>query len=317
MADLSFLFGGWGGDCFKGQDTGGGAYFIKVGQEPRDDVMAPSDPDFYLPLMQQLHGKRILHRIPHIIPTRNGDLSIGLDSARVTVTGYIDGVQIGEESLSDAQLSELARSVGVLHGCLPRLTFAKPLVDTYEIPFDSRLRLLLDPASRQESQSSEIGLKLDRALADHAAELLVYLSHLDILQRDLSRRDRAKVVCHTDIHAGNLMNGSDGSLYILDWENACIGSPEQDLIFFAGDERFWDVFWPHYRSEYSEACVDPIALEFFFYRRHLEDIADFIIRIKGKNGTDEQDNDDLQEIEGCIADLSTIPSTIEKVRKAL
>jgi spectinomycin phosphotransferase len=68
------------------------------------------------------------------------------------------------------------------------------------------------------------------------------LEQLKALQTYARNADKRKVICHTDLHGGNLMTDERGILYILDWENALIAPPEHDLFFFAGEKNFWELF---------------------------------------------------------------------------
>ncbi|MBX3265320.1 MAG: phosphotransferase [Acidobacteria bacterium] len=58
----------------------------------------------------------------------------------------------------------------------------------------------------------------DSAIEEEFNELSVWLE------------DRASVLCHRDFHAANLMVRSDGSLAIIDHQDARIGSPAYDLV---------------------------------------------------------------------------------------
>jgi len=45
---------------------------------------------------------------------------------------------------------------------------------------------------------------------------------------------------HTDVHEGNLLRGSDGRLYLLDWEDAGLGEMVFDVALVLG----WNCVWP-------------------------------------------------------------------------
>ncbi len=140
-----------------------------------------------------------------------------------------------------------------------------------------------------------------------------HLKYLKELQAYVKRANKPKVVCHTDLHGGNLILDEDGNLHILDWENAMIAPPEHDMIFFAGVDNFKKTFWPHYISKFPTASIDPKILRFYFYRRGLEDIADFVLRILRRDGDPERDKEDIGWMMGCLTELEQIEDTISWV----
>ena len=123
------------------------------------------------------------------------------------------------------------------------------------------------------------------------------------------------VVCHSNIHGGNLLKSNDGQLYLLDWENAMIAPPEHDLMFFAGEPGFFESFYPINSHHVTSSRINLKLLEFYFYRRALEDLADFILRINSRTGTPERDSEDLHECLGILDGLPKIEKTVAKIRK--
>ena len=125
------------------------------------------------------------------------------------------------------------------------------------------------------------------------------------------------VICHTDLHGGNLMMDDQGNLYILDWENALIAPPEHDLFFFTGDERFWNVFLPLYERQFGPVSIDIEVLRFYYYRRTLEDIAGFVFRILQGDGGEERDREDIEWLKGNLTDLKNIEKTVSGIQTKL
>jgi len=121
------------------------------------------------------------------------------------------------------------------------------------------------------------------------------------------------VVCHTDLHGGNLLVDSRGNLYILDWEGAMLAPPEQDLFFFAGQDTFWDLFWPNYQREFGPARLDVDMLAFYYYRRGLEDLADWLPRILYAGQGDEKDRETLYWTAETLKDLAHVETKLDKI----
>jgi spectinomycin phosphotransferase len=146
-------------------------------------------------------------------------------------------------------------------------------------------------------------------------DILGHLGRLRELQT-LARMTRREVVlCHTDLWGGNLIQGDDGSLYILDWEGAVLAPPEHDLYPFTG-ERF-GVFLATYEREFRPVSLDGDIVRFYLYRRNLEDLTDWVFRILYENTDDEQDQNDLRGIvEDCMSGWPCLEGGISEVLDA-
>ncbi len=63
--------------------------------------------------------------------------------------------------------------------------------------------------------------------------ILDLVARTERLAQVLRARSPAQIVCHTDLHAGNILIGVDGRLYIVDWD-APIRTPKEHDLMFAG-----------------------------------------------------------------------------------
>ena len=97
-----------------------------------------------------------------------------------------------------------------------------------------------------------------------------------------------------------------------------IAPPEHDLFFFVGYDTFWDDLLPIYEVENGPVDLDSDVFGFYTYRRNLEDLMDYVIRILHYSTDDEQDRQDLKEIaEYCIAGWPHLEPTIEGIEAKL
>lgn len=92
------------------------------------------------------------------------------------------------------------------------------------------------------------------------------------------------VLCHSDIHPGNLLVGENGTLYIVDWDNPIFAPKERDLMFVGAGmgstgpfEREEALFYLGYDDDpgYAQKGVDQLALAYYRYERIIQDIAAF------------------------------------------
>ena len=82
------------------------------------------------------------------------------------------------------------------------------------------------------------------------------------------------VLCHTDIHPGNLLLGTNDALYIVDWDNPVLAPKERDLMLIGGcptwnSPREVALFY----QGYGPTEIDPTAQAYYRYERIIQDIA--------------------------------------------
>jgi spectinomycin phosphotransferase len=84
------------------------------------------------------------------------------------------------------------------------------------------------------------------------------------------------VLCHSDIHGGNVLISRNDELYIVDWDNPILAPKERDLMFIGGGI---DYIWKSQREEaifyegYGKTEINIAALAYYRYVRVIEDLA--------------------------------------------
>jgi spectinomycin phosphotransferase len=86
------------------------------------------------------------------------------------------------------------------------------------------------------------------------------------------------VLCHTDIHGGNMLIGEKGEFYIVDWDAPLLAPKERDLMFIGGGI---DNIWKTKQDEtifyegYGKTDINFAALAYYRYERIIEDLVAF------------------------------------------
>jgi spectinomycin phosphotransferase len=83
------------------------------------------------------------------------------------------------------------------------------------------------------------------------------------------------VLCHSDIHAGNLHITPDGLLYIVDWDNPVLAPKERDLMHFGGSAVWNSAHAALFYQGYGQVEIDRKALAYYRCERIIQDIAEF------------------------------------------
>jgi thiamine kinase-like enzyme len=240
-----------------------------------------------------------------------------MNSIELVITNFIEAELVGFGELSETILGQLAEKVGILHNCRSQLEFEFPFIEQFQIDFEDALIRSFETLTTIQSTES-VGKQLLRdTLLPAKTEVLSALEYLKGLQVKVRQINKTKVICHTDLHGGNLMLDEKGILYILDWENAMIAPPEHDLFVFVGQPSFWEIIWPRYNQYYPVASIDCDILSFYFYRRILEDVYGFVLRIMQDEGDEERDRKDIGWLQENLNGFGEVDKTVSSIRKKL
>jgi spectinomycin phosphotransferase len=121
-----------------------------------------------------------------------------------------------------------------------------------------------------------VAARLATYLISQREQILDLVVSAERLAATLRANTQPFVVCHTDVHANNLLIDDSGRLFIVDWDEPIYALKERDLMFIGGAQRFagYEASEEHalfYRG-YGETVVDPVALAYHRYERIVQDI---------------------------------------------
>jgi len=111
------------------------------------------------------------------------------------------------------------------------------------------------------------------------AEVLDLVERAERLAEELQAREPEFILCHSDIHAGNILIDGNGAFYIVDWDNPILAPKERDLMY-AGGGQFLNTRTPQeeetlFYEGYGQTEIDPAALAYYRYERIVQDISEF------------------------------------------
>ncbi len=245
----------------------GTPYFLKLRSGVFDENAAA--------LPKFLHDQGITQIIAPIT-TNSGQLWANLEPFKLMLYPFVDGQDGYEVALSDQQWQDFGTALKRIH--------------TANIPFEIIKTI---PRETYSDQWREIMKRfLERVETDHfteavAAKLAVFLktkrqmilelvSYTERLAQNLQARDLELVVCHADLHAGNLLIAGD-RFFIVDWDNPILAPKERDLMFVGGGQM------NNWRSPLKEETLfyqgygatelDAVALSYYRFERIVQDIA--------------------------------------------
>lgn len=214
-----------------------------------------------------------------IAPLKNisGQLWSHLDAYKMILHPFIKGHDGYEADLSDQHWVTLGIALKRIHTVKlsPALT-NHIQKETYPAQWRETVKSYLKRID-VETFSDPITVELAKYLKGKRAEILDLVERTEWLTQALLVQSTEFVVCHADIHAGNILMPDNNHLYIVDWDAPLLAPKERDLMY-AGGGQFGNLRTPDeeetlfYRG-YGQTDVNPIALAYYRHERIVEDLA--------------------------------------------
>jgi spectinomycin phosphotransferase len=217
----------------------------------------------------------------------DGRLSEAIGDTTVIAYPFVEGQPASERNLTPAEWTAFGRALRRIHDAsLPADLKARIPVETFSSRFRNRVRALLVEVRATDGDAvvRDLAVLITRQreriarLVDRSERLAVKLASASL----------PRVLCHTDIHAANLLVADDG-IHIVDWDQPLLAPGERDLMFVgAGIIGVWnraeEAGW--FYDGYGRVEVNSTALAYYRSERIIEDIAVVADQIVSRSGDD-------------------------------
>ena len=279
-------------------------------------------------LARDLFSRDFFALVPHLLwsrgcagvipphPTFDNQLSFPIGPHRATLSPFVEGCNAYDREIPEGGWETLADTLTRLHSLDPELLhdlaipverFGPEVRDAVRAEMNS----LDGQVPRDVTAEQTLGLLLDDR--SRINELAGLCDHIARNYPEPSRMRR--VLCHSDVHAGNLHIGSDGRLYVVDWDELIVAPPERDLMYIGGGllstgltpSEECSLF---YRS-YTEHEPSPDLLVYYRVQRVLADIVEFCRLIFGNVSADEDRAASLTYLRSTLSSGGTIDHAME------
>jgi spectinomycin phosphotransferase len=255
---------------FRAVVDDGAVYFMKLRKGDPDEIILAA-PHF-------LHAQGIRAIIPPL-ETRARQLWADLEPYKLILYPFIDGKDGYEVPLTDRQWLDFGAALKGVHTAqLPPELRRRIPCETFSAEWRELVR---EFQSQAETTSfvDPVAAQLAAFLRSHRSEIDRLVSRGNRLGCALRARSLEHVLCHTDIHPGNLHicpPHAGGAIYIVDWDAPRFAPREHDLTLIGGcsfwsDPRQVALFYQGYGCD--PAQVDRMALVYYRIERMILDIA--------------------------------------------
>lgn len=249
--------------------TKSGTYFVKLKHDHQEDIN--------LAIIQLLHDSGI-KEIIFPVRTIDGKLFKQFGRYQIIVYPFIDGQNGFYQQLSEKQWKQLGKTLKEIHQLsLPISILQQLRKETYSSKWRETVRSLYHTI---ESDISVDNITIDfrEFFKNNIDSIDKLVNSSEELSKKILPHSNNYVLCHSDIHAGNILIANDASLHIVDWDAPMMAPKERDLMFIGGGVgNVWNKPQEtvYFYAGYGESNIDMTILSYYRHERIVEDIASF------------------------------------------
>lgn len=242
-------------------------YFIKLRHGSFSEAHVET-----MSLLQQAGVKEIIAPIR----TKEGNQVQQMGDFTLMVYPFIEGQNGFNRALSDKQWIQLGKTLKRIHEIEVPQTVKKHIrLENFVPKWREAVRSLYHQI---EGESDEIGTKFRKYLKERKDVIEKLLNRAERLIKKVETQSFPFVLCHSDLHAGNLLLEKEDVFYLIDWDDPIMAPKERDLMFIGGGVgNVWNR--PHeevlFYEGYGKTELNQVLLASYRHERILEDIADF------------------------------------------
>jgi spectinomycin phosphotransferase len=252
---------------YKAQAADATSYFVKLKRGHHHDIS--------LTILALLQTSEIQHIIPPV-KTISGKASQHIDGFTLIVYPFIEGQNGFCCHLTNDQWITLGNVLRQLHEFdVPSSVKGQIKRETYSPKWREAVRALYAHIDNH-STGDETALKLQAFMKEHRATIHHLVDRAEALSQIIKKQSPELVLCHSDIHGGNVLIDKNGVIYIVDWDEPIMAPKERDLMFIGGGvANIWNNLHEEefFYKGYGKTEINRTTLAYYRHERIVEDIA--------------------------------------------
>lgn len=285
VAKLTFLPLGadLNASVYKAETHDQSSYFIKLKRGRHHDISAT--------IIALLHDAGIQHIIPPI-KTTHGKSIQHIDDVTLIVSPFVEGQDGFNRDLTDDQWITLGKAMKQIHEIDVPLSIKHMIRrEDYSPKWREAVRFLYAHIESKPS-GDEIALQLMAFMKTHSVKIHRLVDRAEQLGKKIQDNNQKVVLCHSDIHGGNVLMDGNDLVYMVDWDDPIMAPKERDLMFIGGGvANVWNK--PHeekfFYKGYGKTEINMATLAYYRHERIVEDIAIYGQQLL-LTSTDDQNN---------------------------
>jgi spectinomycin phosphotransferase len=247
-------------------DANSNSYFLKIKQGHHEKTN--------LAVIAFLHDSGIKEIIYPLVSI-DGTLLKQFDHFKMIAYPFIEGQNGFEQPLTKSQWIALGKTLKKIHTASVPLSIQKQLrKETYSPKWREIVKALAFQIE-QDTSNNNITADFKNYYKKNFNAISRLVSSAEALCKKIQPNSN-NVLCHSDIHAGNILITPEGSFYIVDWDEPVMAPKERDLMFIGGGVgNVWNVSNEvgYFYEGYGQVDIDKTILSYYRHERIIEDIA--------------------------------------------
>ncbi len=270
VATLTFIPLGADMDAsvYKAQTHDQSSYFVKLRRGHYHDIGA---------IIQLLLHDAGIPQIIAPIKTNHDQPTHHIDDFTLIVYPFIEGQDGFSRNLTNDQWVTFGKALRQVHEFdLPPLIKNQIKQEVYLLKWQEAVRSIYIHIEKAEQTTDEIAVKLLTFMKEHRETIQRLVDRAEQLREIIHRQSPKFVLCHSDMHGGNVLMANNGAIYIVDWDQPIMAPKERDLMFIGGGiANVWNN--PHeeelFYKGYGKIEINRVILSYYRHERIVEDIA--------------------------------------------
>lgn len=243
------------------------SYFIKIKRGHHHDISAA--------IIMLLHNTGIQHIIPPIKNILGQSIQL-IDDFTIIVSPFVEGQDGFNRDLTDNQWVTLGQVMKQIHETAVPTSIQHMIRHEDYSPKWREAVLSLYADIELSPSTDEILLKFIAFMKDHREIIHRLIHRAEELSKQIQDQTPEFVLCHSDIHGGNVLIDGNNIIYMVDWDDPIMAPKERDLMFIGGGvATVWNK--PHeekyFYKGYGNTEINMEILAYYRHERIVEDIA--------------------------------------------
>lgn len=260
---------------------GSALYFLKIRKGTFEEISV---------LVPRFLDDRGIQGIIPPLETKDNRSWVSLDAFTCVLYPLIEGCSGFEKALSDDQWVKFGAALKAIHTLvLPQELWEWIPSETYSSQWREKAQAFQELVEKHVFEDP-LTAEMAEFMRTHSADIRFLIERSAQLGNQLRSLPLEQVLCHSDIHAGNLLLTKTGQQYIVDWDNPILAPKERDLMFIGGGVGGT---WNSPKEEalfyqgYGGKDINLTALTYYRFERIVQDITAFceqiLLMVEGSN----------------------------------
>ena len=205
------------------------------------------------------------------LPTKRNALWAQVGRVTLILYPFIDGDAGFHLDMTDVNWKEVGSIFRQIHEVvLPPHGFPSLREETFDTTEYGRWVRVLETLYVSVEGGSEVERALRSSWRTYQSTIHAVMSSLEKLAGLLQRHAGPKVICHADLHPGNLLRDQAGHIFVVDWDDVMLAPRERDFIFVRDGSTSQEI--APFFQRYGEIEVDWVALTYYRCERVIQDV---------------------------------------------